>query len=199
MHAYLQWLSYVPERRGMPLRITPPLHAHDTPDRDVVFTPTPTPYDPRALIEGTVVDGTFQPGLFDRGSFQETLAGWATSVVVGRARLGGIPFGVIAVETRTLERVIPADPANPHSNEQRVFEAGQVWYPNSAYKTAQAIVDFDREGLPLLMLANWRGFSGGQQDMYDEILKQGSKIVDGLAQYHQPCLLYTSPSPRDRG
>ena len=89
MHAYLQWLSYVPERRGLPLRITPPLHAHDTPDRDVVFTPTPTPYDPRALIEGAVVDGTFQPGLFDRGSFQETLAGWATSVVVGRARLGG--------------------------------------------------------------------------------------------------------------
>ena len=199
MHAYLQWLSYVPERRGLPLRITPPLHAHDTPDRDVVFTPTPTPYDPRALIEGAVVDGTFQPGLFDRGSFQETLAGWATSVVVGRARLGGIPFGVIAVETRTLERVIPADPANPHSNEQRVFEAGQVWYPNSAYKTAQAIVDFDREGLPLLMLANWRGFSGGQQDMYDEILKQGSKIVDGLAQYHQPVFVHIPPAGELRG
>ena len=30
----------------------------------------------------------------------ETLSGWALSVVVGRARLGGIPCGVIAVETK---------------------------------------------------------------------------------------------------
>lgn len=45
------------------------------------------------------------------------------------------------------------------------MEAGQVWYPNSAYKTAQAIFDFQREGLPLIVFANWRGFSGGQQDM----------------------------------
>lgn len=45
------------------------------------------------------------------------------------------------------------------------MEAGQVWYPNSAYKTAQAIFDFQREGLPLIIFANWRGFSGGQQDM----------------------------------
>jgi len=46
---------------------------------------------------------------------------------VGRARLGGIPVGVIAVETRTIERVVPADPANPASFEQRLMEAGQVW------------------------------------------------------------------------
>jgi acetyl-CoA carboxylase/biotin carboxylase 1 len=45
------------------------------------------------------------------------------------------------------------------------MEAGQVWYPNSAHKTAQAIFDFNREQLPLIIFANWRGFSGGQQDM----------------------------------
>ena len=196
MREYLRWLAYVPERRGLPPRILPPV---DPVDRDVAFTPTSTPYDPRAMIAGAVVDGVYVPGLFDRDSFQETLAGWATSVVVGRARLGGMPFGVIAVETRTLERVVPADPANPHSTEQRILEAGQVWYPNSAYKTAQAIVDFDREGLPLLMLANWRGFSGGQQDMYDEILKQGSKIVDGLSSYRQPVFVHIPPAGELRG
>lgn len=47
-------------------------------------------------------------------------------MVVGRARLGGPPMGVIAVETRTVERVIPADPTNPSSFEQRIMEAGQV-------------------------------------------------------------------------
>ena len=37
---------------------------------------------------------------------------WAETVVVGRARLGGIPVGVVCVETRTVELTIPADPAN---------------------------------------------------------------------------------------
>lgn len=81
-------------------------------------------------------------------------------------------MGAIAVETRTIERIVPADPANASSMEQKIMEAGQVWYPNSAFKTAQAIFDFDREGLPLIIFANWRGFSGGQQDMFDEILKR---------------------------
>ena len=100
---------------------------------------------------------------------------------------------------RTIERVVPADPANPLSFEQRIMEAGQVWYPNSAYKTAQAIFDFNREGLPLIIFANWRGFSGGQQDMYDEVLKQGSKIVDGLSSYKQPISVYIVPNGELRG
>ena len=31
-------------------------------------------------------------------------------------RLGGVPIGVIAVETRAVEVVIPADPGNPESD-----------------------------------------------------------------------------------
>jgi acetyl-CoA carboxylase/biotin carboxylase 1 len=108
-------------------------------------------------------------------------------------------MGVISVETRTIERIVPADPANPASFEQRIMEAGQVWYPNSAYKTAQAIFDFSREDLPLIIFANWRGFSGGQQDMYDEVLKQGSKIVDGLSSYKQPVFVYIVPNGELRG
>ena len=34
------------------------------------------------------------------------------------------------------------------------------------------------EDLPLIIFANWRGFSGGMQDMFDEVLKFGSYIVD---------------------
>lgn len=88
----------------------------------------------------------------------------------------------------------------------------------------------NREGLPLFLLANIRGFSGGQQDMvsriswsilgfsalhislsklvylvhysfqqYDEILKQGAKIVDGLSQYKQPVFIYLPPNAELRG
>ena len=48
-------------------------------------------------------------------------------------------------------------------SRQTISQAGQVWYPNSAFKTAQAISDMDREGLPLFIFANWRGFSGGMR------------------------------------
>ncbi|KAL1945115.1 hypothetical protein VTO73DRAFT_2735 [Trametes versicolor] len=194
----LDWLAYVPEHKGAPL---PVLDLADPWDRDISYVPPKGPYDPRWFIEGKQDEATHDwlSGFFDRGSFQETLSGWAQTVVVGRARLGGIPMGVIAVETRTIERVVPADPANPTSFEQRIMEAGQVWYPNSAYKTAQAIFDFNREGLPLIIFANWRGFSGGQQDMYDEILKQGSKIVDGLSTYKQPVFVYIVPHGELRG
>lgn len=54
-------------------------------------------------------------------------------------------------------------------DESRLFylkiisQAGQVWFPDSAYKTFQAIKDFNREGLPLMIFANWRGFSGGMK------------------------------------
>jgi len=109
-------------------------------------------------------------------------------------------MGIIAVETRTIENVVPADPANPDSVEQVLMEAGQVWYPNSALKTAQAINDFNHgEQLPLIIFANWRGFSGGQRDMYNEVLKYGSYIVDALTKYEQPIFVYIPPFGELRG
>ena len=109
-------------------------------------------------------------------------------------------MGVIAVDTRTVENVVPADPANPESVEQVILEAGQVWYPNSAFKTAQAINDFNHgEQLPLIIFANWRGFSGGQRDMYNEVLKYGSYIVDALTKYEQPIFVYIPPFGELRG
>lgn len=194
----MEWMSFVPDRKGAPVPISPPV---DVWDRDITFVPpSKDPYDVRWLIAGKEDEGGFQFGLFDRGSFQETLSGWARTVVVGRARLAGIPVGVIAVETRSVENVTPADPANPDSTETVTLEAGQVWYPNSAFKTAQAINDFNHgEQLPLMILANWRGFSGGQRDMYNEVLKYGSYIVDALVKYEQPIFVYIPPFGELRG
>ena len=194
----VKWLSYVPDKKGNPVPISP---SADAWDRDITYYPPgKSAYDVRHLIAGKEDEDGFQSGLFDRGSFEETLGGWAKTVVVGRARLGGIPIGVIAVETRSVENVTPADPANPDSIEQVTSEAGGVWYPNSAFKTAQAIKDFNNgEQLPLMILANWRGFSGGQRDMYNEVLKYGSYIVDGLVKYQQPVFVYIPPFGELRG
>jgi acetyl-CoA carboxylase/biotin carboxylase 1 len=194
----MDWLAYVPDKKGSPVPISP---GSDNWDRDIEYMPPQkNPYDVRWLIAGKEDEEGFLPGLFDKGSFQETLSGWARTVVVGRARLGGIPVGIIGVETRSIENVTPADPANPDSTEQVTHEAGQVWYPNSAFKTAQAINDFNHgEQLPLVILANWRGFSGGQRDMYNEVLKYGSYIVDALVKYKQPIFVYIPPFGELRG
>ncbi|XP_019714440.1 acetyl-CoA carboxylase 1 isoform X1 [Hippocampus comes] len=196
----LQWLSYMPKCKFSPVPI---LSAKDPIDRNVEFVPTKAPYDPRWMLAGrpsqSPKGSSWQSGFFDHGSFMEMMQPWAQSVVVGRARLGGIPTGVVAVETRSVELSIPADPANLDSEAKIIQQAGQVWFPDSAFKTAQAIKDLNREGLPLFVFANWRGFSGGMKDMYDQVLKFGAYIVDGLREYKQPVLVYIPPQAELRG
>ena len=188
----LNWLSFVPKKVGALPAVR---DSGDPVDRKVEWRPTPTPYDPRLMMAG---DGA-NAGFFDKGSFKEYLAGWGKSVVVGRGRLGGIPFGAIAVETRQVEQVVPADPADPNSREAILPQAGQVLYPDSSYKTAQAINDFKKEGLPVMIFANWRGFSGGSRDMAGEILKFGAMIVDALREYEHPVYMYLPPHGELRG
>ncbi|KAF7492692.1 hypothetical protein SSS_08750 [Sarcoptes scabiei] len=193
----LRWLSYMPDRR---FRALPILESIDPIDREVIFQPSSSPYDPRWMLAGRENNqGIWEDGFFDRGSWSEIMSGWALTVVTGRARLGGIPVGVIAVETRTVELIIPADPANLDSETKVVSQAGQVWFPDSSYKTAQAIQDFNREDLPLIIFANWRGFSGGMKDMYDQVVKFGAYIVDALHQYNQPIIVYIPPYGELRG
>ncbi|XP_052169537.1 acetyl-CoA carboxylase 1 [Oryza glaberrima] len=194
--AILKWLSYVPPYVGGPLPIMKPL---DPPDRPVTYFPENS-CDARAAICGVQdSQGKWMGGMFDRESFVETLEGWAKTVVTGRAKLGGIPVGVIAVETQTMMQVIPADPGQLDSAERVVPQAGQVWFPDSATKTAQALLDFNREELPLFILANWRGFSGGQRDLFEGILQAGSNIVENLRTYNQPAFVYIPMGGELRG
>ncbi|RHZ27040.1 hypothetical protein DYB31_000172 [Aphanomyces astaci] len=194
----LNWISFVPATRGAPLPIRD-ITGVDTIDRAVTYKPTRVAYDPRELLTGKVVDATWQSGFFDKDSFVESLSAWAKTVVVGRGRLGGIPVGVVVTEVRTVEKLTPADPASPTTQEHTVQQAGQVWFPDSAHKTATAIRDFQGEDLPLFIFANWRGFSGGQRDMFDEVLKFGAEIVDGLVNYTQPVFVYIPPFAELRG
>uniref|UniRef100_A0A8C6ZBV2 Acetyl-CoA carboxylase beta n=1 Tax=Nothoprocta perdicaria TaxID=30464 RepID=A0A8C6ZBV2_NOTPE len=177
----LQWLSYMPKDNHSPVPI---IAISDPVEREIDFVPSKVPYDPRWMLAGRphpTLKGTWQSGFFDQGSFLEIMQPWAQTVVVGRARLGGLPVGVIAVETRTVEVTIPADPANPDSEAKIIQQAGQVWFPDSAFKTAQAIRDFNRERLPLMIFANWRGFSGGMKGT-----ARRAAAALGTARAHRP-------------
>ena len=88
----LQWLSYVPSHRGAPL---PCVKCVDPVRRYVTFHPPSSPHDPREMLRS----------FFDTDSFMEVIPDWGRTVVTGRARLGGVPIGAIAVETRTVEKL----------------------------------------------------------------------------------------------
>ncbi|CAJ1393583.1 unnamed protein product, partial [Effrenium voratum] len=200
MSAILDWLSFVPKDVSCLPPICQPSGA-DAWDRDVEFEPSPLPYDPRDFLRGVIDhEGRRMRGFFDAGSWIEYLEGWGRTVITGRARLGGIPMGVIAVETRSVDRLVPADPSNAESCEVKDTMGGKVWFPDSAFKTAQALKDFNRgENLPVIIFANWRGFSGGTRDMYNEILKFGAMIVDALVEYRHPIFIYIPKHGELRG
>lgn len=80
-----------------------------------------------------------------------------------------------------------------------LYFAGQVWFPDSAAKTAAAMEEFGLEGLPLFILANWRGFSGGQRDLFDGVLQAGSLIVEQLRTYQRPVFVYIPCNAELRG
>lgn len=151
----MRWLEFVPPTADA--THTPHLET-DPVNRDIEFTPTSTPYDPRHMLAGHEVPATppssplesdaegaaevpqqqhkkhqrrWVSGFCDRGSFKEVQGPWGAGVVVGRARLGGQPIGVIAVDPRTTTAVAPADPANADSAR---VEIPQV---SSAVRTRQ--------------------------------------------------------------
>jgi acetyl-CoA carboxylase / biotin carboxylase 1 len=76
----LTWLSYVPDVKGAPLPLLP---SSDSWDREIGYYPPKGPYDPRWFIGGKRDENTneFLSGFFDTNSFQETLSGWAQTVV----------------------------------------------------------------------------------------------------------------------
>lgn len=120
VYRMLHWLSYVPKTVGGGLPI---VVANDSIDRQVEFRPTRSPYDPRILFTGNwnSPTGQWESGFFDKDSWTEIMPLWAQTVITGRARLGGIPVGVIAAETRMVEFTVPADPANTSSEAKVDF------------------------------------------------------------------------------
>ncbi|KAK0394335.1 hypothetical protein QR680_000686 [Steinernema hermaphroditum] len=72
---------------------------------------------------------------------------------------------------------------------------------NIAKVTAEVINDFDREGFPLVILAedSLEDLSGGQKDVFDMVLKYGAEIVAALQAYVQSIVIYMPPFGELRG
>jgi biotin carboxylase/acetyl-CoA carboxylase carboxyltransferase component len=135
--------------------------------------------------------------IFD--DFMEMQSLFARSVIVGRGRLNGRGVGIIAANNQLSIREIPLEPNDHNSTIRHENCSGSVWYPDSSKKTARAIQDIEREGLPIILIANFRGFSGGTTDMFVNILEEGSEIVRALESVTVPVCIWLPAYSQLRG
>jgi biotin carboxylase len=137
--------------------------------------------------------------IVDGGLLLETMPSWARSLITGRCKINDKSFSVIGSRETMSETIIPADIEDRSTSKIVLNRGAHVLYPESSYKMAQTIRDSNREGLPLILWMNWRGFSGGSRDMFNEVLKYGSMIVDELRLYKHPIYAYLAPNSQLRG
>ncbi len=137
--------------------------------------------------------------IIDNGLWFETMPEYATSILTGRAFINSQAFGIIVANPRSTEITIPVDPGNLDSEISIEKKNGAVLYPDSSFKIAQTIDNVNAEKIPLFVWINWRGFSGGTRDMFNQVLKFGSMIVDALRQFNYPVYAYLPPGAELRG
>jgi len=137
--------------------------------------------------------------IIDAGTFLETMNSYAKTVITGRARIGGQAYAVIYNNEAITEKFIPCDPANLATEVSYLKQSPNILYPDTSYKIAKTIHTANIEGLPLLLICDWRGFSGGTRDMYANVLDFGSMIVTELTAYKQKVWVYIPPYGQLRG
>ena len=114
----------------------------------------------RAYDMHTVVDA-----LVDDESFFEIKPLWARELIIGFARLDGVPVGIVANNPKHL---------------------GGVLFVDSADKAARFIWLCDAFNVPLLFLADVPGFMIGSQVEREGIIRHGAKMITAVAEATVP-------------
>ncbi|MCL6561809.1 MAG: methylmalonyl-CoA carboxyltransferase [Firmicutes bacterium] len=125
--------------------------------REVVPIDPAKPYDVLRVIEAVV----------DRGSWLEIQPGFAENVVVGFARLGGRPVGVLANQPRVLAGTLDIDGSD---------------------KLARFVRLCDAFNLPLVTLVDTPGYLPGTAQEYGGIIRHGAKVLYAYAEAVVPKL-----------
>jgi acetyl-CoA carboxylase carboxyltransferase component len=114
-------------------------------------------YDMRHLIHAVV----------DEGEFLEVHAGFAPNLLVGFARLGGYPVGIVAQQPEMLAGVLDIDASD---------------------KGARFIRFCDCFNIPLVTLADTPGFLPGVAQEHGGIIRHGAKMIFAYAEATVPKL-----------
>lgn len=135
----------------------------DPPDRlaaelDDMVPPAPN----RAYDMGQIVNA-----IVDEGDFMEVHAGFAPNLLVGLARLGGYPVGIVAQQPQALAGVLDIDASD---------------------KGARFIRFCDCFNVPLVTLADTPGFLPGVSQEHGGIIRHGAKMIFAYAEATVPKL-----------
>ncbi|MCS7178805.1 MAG: acyl-CoA carboxylase subunit beta [Anaerolineae bacterium] len=153
-------LSYLPSNNAEDPPYLPPT---DPPDRvdeelDTLVPEDPTePYNMYEVIRRVV----------DDGEFLEIQAGFAPHLIVGFARLGGYPVGIVAQQPAVLAGVLDI---------------------HAADKGARFIRFCDAFNIPLVTFADTPGFLPGVAQEHGGIIRHGAKMIYAYAEATVPKL-----------
>ena len=128
------------------------------------------PYDMRDILSC----------LLDEGSIDEFQADYAREVITAKARIEGIPIGVI-VNQRGLLKGAPGKPP----------KFGGIIYADSAEKVAYFIDMCNRHRTPLLFIQDVSGFMVGTDAEHSGIIRAGARFVEAMACATVPKIVLT--------
>jgi propionyl-CoA carboxylase beta chain len=152
-----QLLSYLPQNcEDKPVKVPYELDAEVRTVLDSIVPESPNqPYDMREVIEG----------ITDEDSFFEIHPDYADNIVVGFARLGGRPVGIVANQPMSLAGVLDVE---------------------SSRKAARFTRTCDCFNVPLLVLVDVPGFLPGTDQEWNGIITNGAKLLYALSEATVP-------------
>ncbi len=152
-----RFLSYLPTNwlQAPPVVGARPPGADTKPIRDIVPTEARRAYDMHKVVDALV----------DENSFFELKPLWAKELLIGFARLDGMPVGIVA--------------NNP-------MHLGGVLFVDSADKAARFIWLCDAFNVPLVFLADVPGFMIGSNVERQGIIRHGAKMITAVTEATVP-------------
>jgi propionyl-CoA carboxylase beta chain len=153
-------LSFLPQNNLDPPPYAEPTDPADREDAelDSIIPDDPAkPYDIKHVIQRIV----------DDGEFLEVHERWAENIVVGFARLGGHPIGVVGNQPRALAGVLDID---------------------SSVKAARFVRFCDAFNIPLVTFVDVPGFLPGTAQEWGGIIRHGAKLLYAYAEATVPKL-----------
>lgn len=160
LNAIREYLSYFPSSNTDPLPVRScedPAERQDEGLLQVVPDSPRRAYDVKKVIRAVV----------DHGRFFEIKPAWARNIVVGLARLGGVPVGVVANQPMVLGGALDIDAAD---------------------KAARFIMLCDAFGVPLVFLQDVPGFMVGSKVERAGIIRHGAKMLYAVSEASVPKL-----------
>ena len=185
--------TYISSEWDSPL----PLETKDPSDRDITEYPYNDPAGQGFTIIGDIFDPEKNPERkkpFEMRQLMNAVidsdAGYlerwqnmhdAETSIVWETQTGGIPVGMIGIESRSLSRIGDIPPDGPES-----FSGGTL-YPLSSKKTARALNAFSGK-VPVVILANLSGFDGSPESLRKLQLEYGAEIGRAVVNFKGPLI-----------